>query len=82
MSIINGRMSAESFSGNEFRALDNRGNPIFRVHNKDLFLKNNLRVSLVNSVESTDRGLYLGDSTNNQVIVMKWTAQAKTLISL
>lgn len=67
---------------NEYKAVDNNGNAIFRVHNRDLFKSDGIRVGLVTSVEATDRGLYLGDRTNNQILVMKWRAEAEAALDI
>lgn len=77
-----GRVLYPNPFGNEFAALDNNGNPIFRVHNKDLFTRNQFRVGLVTGVEATDRGVYLSDHTNNQIIVMTWKAEVETLLTI
>jgi flagellar hook assembly protein FlgD len=66
--------------GNQFRALDNNGNMIFRVHNRDLFPS--VKVGAIVDVQATDRALYLGDHINNQIIVMTWKADAETLLSI
>lgn len=65
---------------NEFRALDNNGNLLFRVHNRDLFPSVN--VGSIVAVEVTDRAVYLGDHINNQIIVMVWSADAEQILEL
>jgi hypothetical protein len=65
---------------NDFHALDNNGNPVFRVHNRDLFPS--VSVGAVVNIQTTDRALYLGDHINNQIIVLTWKADAERILDV
>lgn len=65
---------------NDFHALDNNGNAIFRVHNRDLFPE--VSVGSIVNIQATDRALYLGDHINNQIIVMTWRADAEQMLDI
>jgi hypothetical protein len=65
---------------NEFKCLDNEGNLIFRVHNRDFTDK--AKVGCGTTVQATDRGIYVADQPNNQILIFRWKAEAETLLDL
>lgn len=75
-----GRLIYPDPFNNCFRALDNNGNLIYRVHNRDLFPS--VAVGAIVAVEATDRALYLGDHINNQIITMTWKAEAEQTLDI
>lgn len=65
---------------NEFVCLDNNGNMVFRVRNRDLL--NSVKIGLASGVQATDRAVYLADKTNNQVVSLTWKADAEALLDV
>jgi len=65
---------------NEIKALDNNGNVLFRVHNRDVLSK--VKIGSPNGVSSTDRGLYVADHTNNQVVIFVWKAETEESVAI
>jgi len=77
-----GRVIFPNSFENEFRAVDNEGNLLFRVKFRDLFAKNNVLMGFANSVQATDRGLYVADFSNNHVVIFKWQADAEATLDV
>ncbi|MBL8029223.1 MAG: hypothetical protein JNL74_22570 [Fibrobacteres bacterium] len=75
-----GRVIFPDPMSNSFKALDNNGNELFRVHNRDLF--KDVRMGTVVQIQATDKRIYLGDNINNQIVALSWKADAETLIAL
>ncbi|MBL8027618.1 MAG: hypothetical protein JNL74_14450 [Fibrobacteres bacterium] len=65
---------------NEFKALDNNGNLIFRVHNRDLV--NKVKIGMIHVVQATDRAVYCADHINNQIICMTWKADEESSLPI
>ncbi|MBL8026832.1 MAG: T9SS type A sorting domain-containing protein [Fibrobacteres bacterium] len=63
---------------NEFKALDNNGNLIFRAHNRDFIDK--VKIGMISSVQVTDRGVYCADYINSQIVCFKWTSDEEKLL--
>jgi hypothetical protein len=66
---------------NEYKALDNNGNLIFRLKNGDFSAS--AQVGLGHAVEVTDKAMYIADFFNNQILCFSWdfAAEAKLGIS-
>ncbi len=65
---------------NEFKVLDNGGNLLFRVQNRDIAGK--AKVGCATTVQATDRGIYVADHPNNQILIFRWKAGAEVLVDL
>jgi len=75
-----GRVIYPDIFNRDFHALDNNGNELFRVHNRDLFPSVN--PGAIVNIQTTDRALYLGDHINNQIIVMTWKADEELTLPI
>ena len=64
---------------NEFKCLDNEGNLLFRVHNRDFAEK--AKVGCGTTVQATDCGIYVADHPNNQILLFRWKAAAEELVA-
>ncbi|MCG3179830.1 MAG: hypothetical protein BIFFINMI_02176 [Phycisphaerae bacterium] len=65
---------------NEFKCLDNEGNLVFRVHNRDF--KDKAKVGCGTTVQATDRGIYVADHPNNQILIFRWKADVEQLMAI
>ncbi|MBL8029391.1 MAG: T9SS type A sorting domain-containing protein [Fibrobacteres bacterium] len=75
-----GRVIFPNAFENEFKALDNNGNLIFRMRNRDFI--NKVKIGLIQNVQVTDRGIYCADYINNQIVCFTWKADAEAVLPL
>jgi hypothetical protein len=65
---------------NEFKCLDNEGNLLFRVHNRDF--REKAKAGCATTVQATDRGVYVADHPNNQILIFRWKAAAEDVVAI
>jgi hypothetical protein len=66
---------------NEYICLDANKNLMFKMHNRD-FLKDSVKVGTGAIVQATDKGMYVSDGTNNQVLCFSWAPAAEETLSI
>ncbi|MBL8025135.1 MAG: T9SS type A sorting domain-containing protein, partial [Fibrobacteres bacterium] len=66
---------------NNYVCLDANKNVLFKIHNRD-FVKDSTIVGTGSTVQATDRGLYISDGTNNQILCFSWEAAVEKKMSI
>ncbi|MBL8027479.1 MAG: T9SS type A sorting domain-containing protein [Fibrobacteres bacterium] len=66
---------------NSYICLDENKNLLFKLHNRE-FLKDSVKIGTGALVQTTDKGMYIGDGTNNQILCFNWKAEAEQYLTI